>query len=139
MLSKSAEYALRALHHLSLEAGDAPMPASELSDRVGVPGSYLSKLLHRLQQEGVVESRRGRGGGFSLARDADRIRLADVVAPFDDGLIDRHCLLGRAECRDDVPCPAHGAWMEVADRVRRFFRETTLEDLGPPPPVEAAR
>lgn len=132
MLSKSAEYALRALHALAFEPGGGPVPSSRLADRAGVPENYLSKVLHRLEQEGVVASRRGPGGGFTLGRDPAAVRLADVIRPFDDTVLRRDCLLGRPECRDDSPCAAHDRWLEVAGRVRRFFRETSLDDLGPP-------
>lgn len=132
MLSKSAEYALRALHALAFEPGDAPVPAARLADRAGVPENYLSKVLHRLEQEGVVASRRGPGGGFTLGREPAALSLADVIRPFDETVLRRHCLLGRPECRDDAPCAAHDRWLEVAGRVRRFFLETSLEDLGPP-------
>jgi Rrf2 family iron-sulfur cluster assembly transcriptional regulator len=132
MLSKSAEYALRALQALAFEPGDGPVPSARLADRAGVPENYLSKVLHRLEQEGVVTSRRGPGGGFTLGRDPAAVALADVIRPFDDTVLDRRCLLGRPECRDDSPCAAHERWLEVAGRVRRFFEETSLEELGPP-------
>lgn len=132
MLSQSAEYALKALHRLAHLPDTGPVPAARLATHVGVPENYLSKLLHRLQQEGVVTSKRGRGGGFSLARRPEAIALADVVGPFDADLLERECLLGRPECRDDAPCAAHESWREVTGRVRRFFEETTLADLGPP-------
>lgn len=132
MLSKSAEYALRAVHCLAFLPGTDPVPATRLAERVGVPENYLSKLLHRLQQEGVVSSQRGRGGGFSLTRRPGAVSLGEVIRPFDDSVVRRRCLLGRPECRDDAPCAAHEEWLEVAGRVRRFFRETTLADLGAP-------
>lgn len=132
MLSKSAEYALRAVHCLAYAPDDGPVTASDLAGRVGVPENYLSKLLHRLEGEGVVASQRGRGGGFSLARRRSTISLADVVRPFDEDVLARQCLLGRPECRDDAPCPAHDRWLRVAEEVRTFFGDTTLEDLGPP-------
>ena len=131
MLSKSAEYAIRALHRLAFARGEGPVTTAELARRVEVPESYLSKLLHRLQQEGVVVSQRGRGGGFELARPPGRVTLAEVVAPFDD-VMERRCVLGRPECRDDAPCAAHEAWKEAVDELRDFFRETSLEELGPP-------
>lgn len=132
MLSKSAEYAIRAVHRLAFSPLQEPVTASRLAERIGVPANYLSKLLYRLQQEGVVESSRGRGGGFSLVREPAGIPLAEVIEPFDEEILRRNCLLGRPECRDDSPCAAHGEWLEVAGRLRRFFRETSIEDLGPP-------
>lgn len=131
MLSKSAEYAIRAIHCLASLGRGEPVPASELADRVGVPENYLSKLLHRLQQAGVVTSRRGRGGGFTLAADPSRIALAEIVEPFDPDLLHRRCLLGRPECRDDSPCAAHEPWMEAAGALRRFFLETSVAEIGP--------
>lgn len=132
MLSKSAEYAIQAVHRLAFVSHPGPVPASELAERVGVPANYLSKLLDTLRKEGLVEATRGRGGGFSLAREPSDISLAEVIEPFDDDLLQRRCLLGRPECRDEAPCTVHGRWLEVAGALRRFFRETSVEDLGPP-------
>lgn len=131
MLSKSAEYALRALHRLAFDREQGPVTSARLAERIQVPENYLSKLLHRLQQEGLVTSRRGRGGGFELARPPGQVRLAEVVEPFDD-VMERRCLLGRPACRDENPCAAHAGWRDVVGRLRDFFRETTLEDLGAP-------
>lgn len=131
MLSKTAEYALRALHQLAFAGAEGHVTTAELAERVGVPANYLSKLLHRLQQEGVVASRRGRGGGFELARPPGQVTLAEVVEPFDD-VMEQRCLLGRPECRDDAPCAAHEVWREAVGELRTFFAETSLDDLGPP-------
>lgn len=132
MLSKSAEYAIRAVHHLAFSPHQGPVTASDLAEWVEAPENFLSKLLHQLQKEGVVESSRGRGGGFSVSREPSGISLAEIIEPFDRELLERHCLLGRPECRDDAPCAAHERWLEVAAEIRRFFRETSVEDLGPP-------
>ena len=131
MLNRSAEYALRAAHLLAHGAAEGRTTSGELAEALDLPPNFLSKLLNRLRQEGVLESRRGPQGGFRLARPADEVTLAEVVEPFDDVVRDRQCLLGRPECRDDSPCAAHERWKELAGRVERFFRETTLEDLGP--------
>lgn len=134
MLSKSAEYALRALHRLAFVRRDGRVTTARLADRVGAPENYLSKLLHRLQQEGLVTSRRGRGGGFRLARPPEEVTLAEIVEPFDD-VMDRRCLLGRPRCRDEAPCTAHEAWREALGGLQAFFRDTSLEDLGAPAAV----
>lgn len=132
MLSRSAGYALRAVHHLAHRSGDAPLSAGALARALDLPENYLSKLLHRLQQEGVVESRRGPGGGFWLAREAEEVALADVVGPFDDLTEGSRCLLGHPECSSDAPCPVHDEWMEVVGEIRHFFATTSLADLPPP-------
>lgn len=131
MLSKSADYALRAAHHLADEHGARePVTAGHLAEVLELPENFLSKLLYRLQQEGVLESRRGPGGGFRLARRPGEITLAAVVRPFDDVMEERQCLLGRPECRDDAPCVAHEEWKAAVGKLQRFFRETRLADLA---------
>ena len=68
MLSSSAEYALKATHLLASAPGDGRRTAAELAEALDLPPNFLSKLLNRLRQEGVLESRRGPSGGFLLAR-----------------------------------------------------------------------
>lgn len=138
MLNRSAEYALRAVHLLAHAPPEGRTTAAELAEALDLPANFLSKLLNRLRQEGIVTSRRGPHGGFRLARPADEVTLAEVVRPFDDVVRDRQCLLGRPECRDDAPCAVHDRWKELAGRVERFFGETTLEDLGSVEEVEDA-
>lgn len=139
MLSRSAGYALRAVHHLAHRRGVGPLPSGELARALDLPRNYLSKLLHRLEQEGVVESRRGPGGGFWLAREPADVALAEVVRPFDDLADGSACLLGHPECSSEVPCPVHDEWLEVVGQIRSFFSTTSLADLPPPrgaPPAD---
>lgn len=129
MLNSSAEYALKATHLLAHAPPEERRTAEDLAAELDLPPNFLSKLLGRLRREGVLESRPGPSGGFRLARAPSEVTLAEVAAPFDDLVRDRQCLLGRPECRDDSPCAAHERWKGLADRVERFFRETTLADL----------
>lgn len=131
MLNSSAEYALKAVHLLARyrSRSDGHRSSEELAEALDLPANFLSKLLGRLREEGILESRPGPRGGFRLAREPGRVTLVEVVEPFDDVVRDRQCLLGRPECRDDAPCAAHESWRELGDRIERFFRETTLADL----------
>jgi Rrf2 family protein len=127
MLSQTAAYALRAVLFLA-ERADA-VRVDELAVRLQIPRNYLSKTLHRLAREGVLHSTRGRGGGFRLAVPPDRLKLLRVVAPFDGMSAERQCLLGRPQCSDRSPCPAHRDWRAVSERVTAFFRDRTVGDL----------
>lgn len=132
MLSKTSEYALQAVIYLARQPGAVPVPAIDVATGLDVPANYLSKILHTLSRAGVVISERGPGGGYRLARSADRTSLADVVGAFDQIAAREHCLLGGALCRDDHPCAAHERWREVFDPVIRFFRETMVAELLAP-------
>jgi len=127
MLTRTAEYALRAVLFLA-DRGE-PTSVDLIAERLGVPRNYLSKTLHRLAREGVLTSTRGQGGGFRLATDADRLPLLRVVEPFDPITGERRCLLGRPQCSDANPCPAHHQWKSVSEGVAGFFRERTVGDL----------
>ena len=138
MLSQTAEYALRtALHIAARPAGSGPARVNELAEALHIPQNYLSKTLHVLAREGVLTSTRGKHGGFELSRPAARIRLVDVIGPFDQMGQRRHCLLSRAPCSDDHPCAAHAAWKDTAEQISSFFRDTSLADLAKAPRAPA--
>jgi Rrf2 family protein len=130
VLSQTAEYALRAVLALADESQGQPLGAAHLANVLGIPQNYLSKTLHQLARAGVLESNRGKLGGFRLAREASRITLLEVVSPFDDVSSRRACLLGRPVCSDQSACAAHARWKDVSERTATFFRETTLADLA---------
>lgn len=129
MLSQTAEYALRAVVTIAGRPAGQPIGAYRLAADLGIPQNYLSKTLHQLATLGILESTRGKHGGYVLARAPERISLLDVVEGFDDFSDRRACLLGRATCSDHAPCPAHSRWKAVADQHAAFFRETTVADL----------
>lgn len=127
MLTQTAQYALRTV--LRLAAGDGSRRTVEqLADELDMPRNYLSKTLHLLARAGVVESSRGKHGGFRLRRAPHRITLGEVVAPFEE-VGRRVCLLGEATCSDRHACPAHARWKAVSDAHARFFSRTTVAEL----------
>jgi Rrf2 family protein len=128
MLSQTAEYALRTVVFVAAQ-GDQPVRIDEMAAALGIPRNYLSKTVHRLARGGVLHSARGRGGGFRLARPAEKLGLLDVIALFDQVGAERRCLLGRDVCSDRNPCEAHASWKEVATHLATFFSQTTVADL----------
>lgn len=127
MVSRTAGYALNAALHIARQEG--PVPAGVVAESLGVPGTYLAKILNTLARQGVLASERGRHGGFRLARPADQIRLLEVVERFDEMGSTRQCLLGRGTCSEVGSCPAHTAWREASAPVFRFFEKHSLADL----------
>lgn len=135
MLSQTAEYALRAMVHIATEEGEGEgeaLRAEEISDALGVPRNYLSKILHALAREGLLESTRGPRGGFRLAIPAEALPLGRIVRVFDPRLLaeEQRCLMGQTVCSDENACAAHDQWKQVARTVRAFFSRTSLEDLA---------
>ena len=129
MLSNTAQYALRALIYIGEESGDERVRVDEVAQALDVPRNYLSKIMHLLVKERVLDSLRGPRGGFTLARPASQITLYDIVSPFDDIEARRTCLLGRKECSDARPCAIHAHWRAAATQIAEFFRETKLSEV----------
>lgn len=126
MLTRTAEYALRAVIYIAAE-DSGPVRVDSIAEALGIPRNYLSKVMHGLARSGTLHSTRGPTGGFALARDPAEIMLAEVVEQFDP--IEDRCLLMRRQCSDTEPCVAHHHWKGVARQIRSFFRKTSVADI----------
>lgn len=129
MLNQTAEYGMRAVVRLAgLESGER-MQASQLARAIGVPANYLSKILHQLAAKGILDSQRGRNGGFRLASPPDRISMASVVDPLDALGRFRSCVLGNPVCSDRTACAAHRRWEPLASALLGFLETTTVAEV----------
>lgn len=135
MISKTGIHAMLALAFLAdLDAGEYA-GAARIAKEVGAPRNYLGKLLKQLAEEGLVESQKGFGGGFRLARPGEDISLYDIVEPIDRVSKWNGCFLGRKACREDSPCPVHQQWSDVRSRYLRFLKETRICDVAGHPDI----
>lgn len=114
-LSQTSEYALRAMAWIAMQPPGKPVLARELSDATQVPTQYLSKILRRLVLARLLESRKGRGGGFTLARPAREIRFRDVLVAVDAYPVHGRCAFGWETCDARRPCPLHSLWSELSE------------------------
>ena len=130
LLSRTGEYALRAVLYLAQRIDQGPTRVDDIARSLSVPRNYLSKILHELGRAGVLTSSRGPRGGFVLARPSNELTLEEIVGHFDP-VDDRvRCVLGReGGCSEDDPCAAHARWSELSRSVVSFFRETTVAEL----------
>jgi len=130
MFTKTAEYALRAVVVIAQTSEDGPVLAKDIAADGQIPARYLSKVLRDLVRAGVLTSTRGIGGGFKLRRRANKVKLIDVVRPFEDVLASRRCLFGNPRCSDDRPCSMHKRWKPVKEAFRKLLEETTVADVA---------
>lgn len=139
MLSKTGVHAIRAVVALAKLPEGAYGGAARIAREIGAPQNYLGKLLKILAEEGLVESQKGLGGGFRLARDPHEIVLHDVVEPIERISRWSGCILGRPECSEVNPCALHERWKAVRDAYLRMLQRTTIAELvakGEPALVE---
>ena len=128
--SASTTHALRATAWLAAHAGEEPVLGRELARKLKISPDYLSKVLATLARSGVLHAVRGARGGYRLARAPERIKLVEVVSPFEGKRARSGCLLHPDRpCRDSGACSAHRSWGGVNQAYRDFLDRTTVADI----------
>jgi Rrf2 family protein len=129
VLSKTGLHAVRAIVALAKLPDGVYAGAARIAQEIGAPQNYLGKLLKALAEGGLVESQKGLGGGFRLARDPQEISLLDVIEPIEHISRWSGCILGRPECSEINPCAIHQRWKAVRDGYLRMLQRTTIAEL----------
>jgi len=131
LIGKTGVHAIRALTQLTGLPEGQSLGAALIAAKIDAPPNYLAKLLRILARQGLVESHKGPGGGFRLAREARRIRLLDVIEPIEPMTRWNRCILRQKDCTDDEPCAIHDRWKRLRDGYLAMLAETTIADLDP--------
>jgi len=129
MMSKTAVHALNAMVALAELPSNEFEGAASLAERIGAPQNYLGKLLQALARAGVVQSQKGMGGGFRLARSPEEITLFDIVEPIDQVSRWSGCLMGQAKCSAIEPCALHEGWENVRNAYLSMLETSTVADI----------
>jgi len=121
-LSTVGRYALRAMVDLALHSGDGPVPYKEIAARQEFSVQYLSRLFLKLKHAGLVDSVKGPGGGYLLARDAAQIQAGEVLLAVDEILDPVFCVdRGRESACDRADgCPTHWLWAQLGEAIRSY-------------------
>ena len=130
LYSKPCEYAIRALAYLASHPERPAAQGREMARAENIPAPMLSKILQELVRKGLLESRRGPGGGFRLARRPELITLRDVVAAIDGLDHFLECAVGLERCADDAPCPLHDTWKGLRTQMMNYLGTTTLAEMA---------
>lgn len=137
MLTRSSQYALQALIEISRRTKDGPVSRDLIARVTELPAKFLSKLLSDLARAGILESKRGPGGGFVLSRSAKDIQLFEIVSIY-ESFEQKKCPFGNQECSDVHPCLAHARWKNVLETELAFFQEMSLHDVAHDPASQPA-
>lgn len=130
IFSRSCEYGIQAVLYLARRGKKRSVLLREISDSLGIPHHFLSKVLQLLNRRGIVVSQKGSSGGFTLARALNRITLADIVQAIDGEALLTECVLGFPECDPRNPCPAHNTWGEAKSVISGMLNQKTIGDLS---------
>ena len=127
-LSQTAGYAIQALTCLADETCSRDF-MSDIAECSGVPSAYLAKIMKRLNNAGLVGSKRGYKGGVWLTRPPGEITLWDVSAAIDGDEFMSQCLLGDEHCDDMRDCPTHQFWKKERAKIQAELVRTTVADV----------
>jgi Rrf2 family transcriptional regulator, cysteine metabolism repressor len=131
MVSQKCQYAIRAVFELARRQGQGPVKISEIAETQAIPVRFLEVILNQLRRAGFVQSRRGAGGGYLLARQPDRVTVGEIVQFLDGPLVPVACMAEKAakECLLHGNCVFIGMWQRAAKAVSDVYDLTSFQDL----------
>ena len=133
-LSRKARYALRALYALANDESNGPVLIADLAEREHIPHKFLEVILLELRNAGILRSKKGKGGGYALARAPREVTLGQVIRVVDGPLAPIPCVSERAyvrceECVSEESCGTRMVMKEVRDAIAKILDGTTLADV----------
>lgn len=131
MFSNATEYAIKACIWLALHSSaEKYATVDDIVEGTKIPKAFTAKTLQTLAKNKIINSVKGRKGGFFLTEaDAKKMNLFTIVQVLDGKRILEDCVLGLAICSDVKPCPAHPKYAPVKKMMTEFLINTTLFDL----------
>ena len=127
-LTTKGRFAVTAMIDVAMHNGKGPVTLAAVSDRQKISLSYLEQLFGKLRRHGLVDSVRGPGGGYNLARDATAVSVADIILAVDEPIDATQCG-GKENCLDDRRCMTHELLASLNTHIFSFLHSVSLEQL----------
>lgn len=134
MISKKTKYGLQALLALAREYGRGPILIADLAEQERIPKKFLELILLQLKNAGILGSRKGKGGGYFLAKEPGQITVGSAVRILDGTLAPVPCVSETAyqkctECDDEASCGIRLVMKDVRDAIADILDNTTLKEV----------
>jgi Rrf2 family transcriptional regulator, iron-sulfur cluster assembly transcription factor len=131
MFSKTCEYAIKIMIFISTrqEKDGERVGLDEIAEAIDSPKAFTAKVLQQLVKAKLLDSMRGRTGGFSIPQKGEEITLADIVKVIDGDKLLYGCVLGFSECSEVDPCPVHYKFKSVRDYLSGTLSSTKLQSI----------
>jgi Rrf2 family iron-sulfur cluster assembly transcriptional regulator len=127
-LTTKGRYAVTAVLDLAFHQEKGPVSLAAISERQGISLSYLEQLFAKLRRNGIVNSTRGPGGGYTLKRNAAEISVSDIILAVDESVKMAGC--GDTDaCQGDYQCLTHDLWQELSNEIRGFLDGISLAEV----------
>jgi len=127
-LTTKGRFAVTAMVDLGMRHGTGPVTLAEISGRQRISLSYLEQLFGKLRRRQIVDSVRGPGGGYCLARDMSQLTVAEIILAVDEPIDATQCA-GKENCKDEEKCLTHDLWANLNERIFDYLGSVTLRQL----------
>jgi Rrf2 family protein len=129
-ISARADYAVRAVLEVAVRQGEGPVKAEEIATEQVIPHKFLEGILGDLRRAGIVDSRRGGGGGYRLAREASKITVADVIRAVDGPIVSVRGERPTGLAYTGTAQPLLPVWIALRANVRKVLEGVTIADIA---------
>lgn len=130
MFSKSCEYAIRATILLAIKSTTGLISLANIAKAIGTPKAYTSKILQALVNHNIINSVKGKSGGYFIeTKNLSKILLIHIVEAIDGDKVYNGCALGLKECSNNNPCPLHDAFKNIRLDLKQMLENTSLTSL----------
>ena len=127
-LTTKGRFAVTAMLDLATRGENGPVTLAAISERQKISLSYLEQLFGRLRKNNVVDSVRGPGGGYCLARPANEIKIVDIIVAVDEPLDITNCG-AQGNCQNGRPCLTHDLWYGLNIMIHKYLADVNLQQL----------
>lgn len=127
-LTTKGRFAVTAMLDLALNQGARPVTLAGISRRQGISLSYLEQLFGKLRRHSLVDSVRGPGGGYTLAKQSENMSVAEIIIAVDEPIDATQCG-GKENCRDEGRCMTHDLWATLNEKMYDYLASVKLSDL----------
>lgn len=134
MLSKKTKYAINALVYLAKVESKTPVLISEIAESEHIPQKFLEAILLDLKNAGILNSKKGKGGGYYLIKPPELVNIADIMRLFDGAIAYLPCVSFKyyekcEECKDEETCGIRDLFSEVRTKTVSLLKENSLADI----------
>ena len=129
VITREADYALRLMLVLAEHRSGRPVSSRALADESRVPYEIARSILARLTDAGLLDSYRGRTGGYHLARGTSEIKVGEILAVAGEHLDLNACVVDETSCSSSDSCAMHPIWISASELLRGYLGEMTLQEV----------
>ena len=135
LYSKTAQYSIQSMLFIAANNSDQNILVRDVAKELGLPSSFLSKILQTLSRYGFLNSVKGPKGGFSLSEKGAGSTIAELVAVVDGPMNFDMCLAGFSPCNEENACPFHQEWKRIREEIREVVNSRSIYELAQEMPI----